>query len=78
MLREARLGLWLVVAEIEGHVGVGVTLLGFFDEVVDEVGEIALVLGAGVEELAGHVDDVGVGVVARADEFEEGLPLAFA
>lgn len=67
--------LWLVMAEVQRDIGKGVTCLGFLDKRVDGVCEVTLVLGTRAELFAGHADHVGLGVVASADQLEEGLAL---
>ena len=67
----------LVVTQVEGNIGKRVALLGFRDERVDQVTQEPLVLGLAGETLTRHADDVGVWVVARANELDEGISLGF-
>lgn len=71
--------LGLVVAEIEGHVGEGVLgIPGLVEQVLDDVAQVALVLGLGLKVLGAHLDDLGIGVVARAGKLDELVALNFS
>jgi len=79
LLRELVPRLRLVVSEVEGHVlerVLGVLCLG--QQLRDGVAEEALVLGLRVEVFAGHLDDIGVRIVARTRELNQLRGLHFS
>lgn len=63
--------------KIKRHVleAIFVRIPGLGDEAVDEVAQVAFVLGLGLEFLRRHFDDVGCGVVADAGEFDQFVAL---
>ena len=63
------------MSEIDGDVVELVAAFArFLHQRVDEVAEVALVLRLAFEHLAGELGDVGAGVVADAEEFDQREP----
>ena len=61
----------LVDRDVFEHVDTVAGPLAFVDQAIDQIAEVAFVLGGFGEALAGELRGLGLGVVARAEEFDE-------
>lgn len=67
-----------MMSKIQRHILKHITpIFRLSNQGIDEIAQVALVLRLGLEHLRGHLHDVGFGVVAGTDQFDQLDALGF-